>query len=332
MELLDRPDRRRGRGAPLPRRGRPGQPRAAARVPLRHGAADRRGFEPPVGIPAWGVLRSVTSRHAGTTAPAGRGALYYRAHETSGNTAFAHALADAVDATGEAVGVPVFCGVAALRARRAATTRSAPSTRWSSRCSPPAARTPAGASAGGDDEAWDVERLAALDIPVLQGLCLTSEPRRVGGLRRRASRRSTRPTRSRSRSSTGGSSPRRSRSRRSTHDGLPRYVADPERCARVAGIAVNHARLRHIPTGGAQDRAGAVGLPHQALPGRQRRRPGHPGLRDPAAARACARRATTSARPGRRDRSSPRDGDDDTDAGDALIHALIAAAARTRSG
>ena len=30
-------------------------------------------------------------------------------------------------------------------------------------------------------------------------------------------------------------------------DGLPRYVADPERCARVAGIAVRHARLRHIP-------------------------------------------------------------------------------------
>ena len=29
--------------------------------------------------------------------------------------------------------------------------------------------------------------------------------------------------------------------------GLPYYVADPERCARVAGIAVAHARLRHIP-------------------------------------------------------------------------------------
>ena len=30
-------------------------------------------------------------------------------------------------------------------------------------------------------------------------------------------------------------------------DGLPHYVADPERCRRVAEIAVNHARLRHIP-------------------------------------------------------------------------------------
>src|SRR5699024_10674227 len=31
-------------------------------------------------------------------------------------------------------------------------------------------------------------------------------------------------------------------------DGLPRYVADPERSARVASIAVSHARLRHVPT------------------------------------------------------------------------------------
>ena len=30
-------------------------------------------------------------------------------------------------------------------------------------------------------------------------------------------------------------------------DGLSVYVADPERAARVAGIAVRHARLRHIP-------------------------------------------------------------------------------------
>ena len=29
-------------------------------------------------------------------------------------------------------------------------------------------------------------------------------------------------------------------------DGLPSYIADHERCRRVAEIAVNHARLRHI--------------------------------------------------------------------------------------
>ncbi len=31
------------------------------------------------------------------------------------------------------------------------------------------------------------------------------------------------------------------------HDGVPQYVADPERAARVAGIAMAHARLRHVP-------------------------------------------------------------------------------------
>lgn len=38
------------------------------------------------------------------------GVLYYRAHEASGNNGFAHALADAIDATGQATGVPVFAG------------------------------------------------------------------------------------------------------------------------------------------------------------------------------------------------------------------------------
>src|SRR3712207_9207292 len=32
---------------------------------------------------------------------------------------------------------------------------------------------PATAQAGGDDGAWDVGQLASLDVPVVQGLCLT---------------------------------------------------------------------------------------------------------------------------------------------------------------
>src|SRR5262249_56160010 len=32
-------------------------------------------------------------------------------------------------------------------------------------------------------------------------------------------------------------------------DGVPEYVADPERAARVAGIALAHARLRRVPPG-----------------------------------------------------------------------------------
>ena len=105
---------------------------------------------------------------------------------------------------------------------------------------------PATASAGGDDEAWDVERMAALDIPILQGLCLTS-------------------SREEWEASDDGVTPLDSANqiaipefdgriitapfsfKEIDEDGLPRYVADPERCARVAGIAVDHARLRHIP-------------------------------------------------------------------------------------
>ena len=33
---------------------------------------------------------------------------------------------------------------------------------------------PATVGAGGDDDSWNVAHLAALDVPILQGLCLTS--------------------------------------------------------------------------------------------------------------------------------------------------------------
>ena len=45
---------------------------------------------------------------------------------------------------------------------------------------------PADGIAGGDDDSWNVEHLAALDIPILQGLCLTSPARTVARQRRRA--------------------------------------------------------------------------------------------------------------------------------------------------
>ena len=81
------------------------------------------------------------------------------------------ALADAVDAAG-GIGVPIF----------ATSLRDAPSDLLEYLGSCDALITtvlaaggtkPATASAGGDDEAWDVRALAALDIPILQGLCLT---------------------------------------------------------------------------------------------------------------------------------------------------------------
>ena len=105
---------------------------------------------------------------------------------------------------------------------------------------------PASASAGGDDEAWDVAALAALDVPILQGLCLTS-------------------SRADWAANDDGLSPLDVATQVAVPefdgrlitvpfsfkefdaDGLSVYVPDPERAARVAGIAVRHARLRHIP-------------------------------------------------------------------------------------
>src|SRR5699024_6560636 len=213
-------------------------------------------FAPPVELPAWGVVERAGLTPEGAAAPgpgpdaapAGPhvGILYYRAHHASGNRRFVADLAEAVAAEG-GVPVPVFCstlrgapdglletmgGLDAL----VVTVLAAGGTR------------PAAASAGGDDESWDVEALAALDIPILQALCLTWD-------------------REAWRESDDGVSPMDAASQIAVpefdgriittafsfkefdDDGLPRYVTDPERCRRVAGTAVAHARLRHVPVG-----------------------------------------------------------------------------------
>ena len=316
------------------------------------------GFEPPQPLPDWGVLprprwlrcpsrpvRSSLSRppeawsrqarppkdeldhpkDCSTTEGRARppearvGVLFYRAHDATGNNAFAHALADAIDATGEAVGVPIFCS--SLRAAPdELLARSAPSTRWSSPCWPPAAPSRPRAAPAATTRRGTSSALAALDIPVLQGLCLTS-------------------SRAEWAASDDGVTPLDSATqvaipefdgriitapfsfKEIDDDGLPRYVADPERCARVAGIAVAHARLRHIPR-----EKRRIALMLSAYPTKHSRVGNAVGLdtpvsADPAAAARCATRATTSAT-----RASPVSTvEDDTEAGDALIHALIAA-------
>ncbi|MFC4059058.1 cobaltochelatase subunit CobN [Planomonospora corallina] len=278
------------------------------------------GFEPPAVIPDWGRPER--------TSPPGDlpriGVLYYRAHETSGNNAFAHALADAIDATGEAAGIPLY--VSSLRAASddlyaelaafdalIVTVLAAGGT------------APATASAGGDDEAWDVERMRALDVPVLQGLCLTS-------------------SREAWESSDDGVSPLDSATqiaipefdgriitvpfsfKELDEDGLPRYVPDPERCDRLARVAVAHARLRRVPPG---ERRVAVVL--SAYPTKHSRIGNAVGLDTPVSAvrllRAMRERGYDLGAPGEipgLDPLPPVAGEDpDTTAGNALIHALI---------
>ncbi|MEX0429099.1 cobaltochelatase subunit CobN [Nocardioides sp. DS6] len=282
------------------------------------------GFEPPAIVPTWGFAeRDVTpsARQSALSASQGElprvGVLYYRAHETSGNTAFAHALADAIDATGEAVGVPIF----------STSLRAAPDELYDALSSLDAlvvtvlaagGATPAAASAGEDDGSWDVERIAALGIPVLQGLSLTS-------------------SRAEWEASDDGVTPIDSASqvaipefdgriitvpfsfKEIDEDGLPRYVADAERCTRLARLAVNHARLRRVPN--AEKR---IALMLSAYPTKHARIGNAVGLDTPVSAVRLLRRLRDEGYDVG-DGFGVLDLEDETEAGDRLIHALIAA-------
>ncbi|MBO9522313.1 MAG: cobaltochelatase subunit CobN [Nocardioidaceae bacterium] len=277
------------------------------------------GFEPPVEVPAWGWAPR-------TAVPGDRlriGVLYYRAHEVSGNAGFAHALADAIDAGGEAVGLPVY----------ASSLRTAPDDLYDALGTLDAlvvtvlaagGSAPGTVSAGGDDEAWDVARIAALDIPVLQGLSLTW-------------------SREEWEASDDGVTPLDSATqiaipefdgriitapfsfKETDEDGLPRYVADPERAARVAGIAVNHARLRRIPNA---EKKVAVML--SAYPTKHSRVGNAVGLDTPLSAIRLLRRMRDEGYDlGQASEPSSvaalLDEADETAAGNRLIHALIEA-------
>ncbi|MBT2524886.1 cobaltochelatase subunit CobN [Streptomyces sp. ISL-99] len=198
------------------------------------------GFAEPQKMPEWGVHGTRAYAEDRPTV----GVLFYRAHELSGNTSFVDVLCDRIEAQG-ANALPVYCG--SLRSADPelyeelgkadaliATVLAAGGTRASD------------ASAGGDDEAWDIGALADLDVPVLQGLCLTS-------------------SRATWEASDAALSPMDAAmqvaipefdgrlitvpfSFKEQGEGdVPVYVADPERAARVAGIAVRHARLAHKP-------------------------------------------------------------------------------------
>ena len=127
------------------------------------------GFTAPVVTPTWGVLGRPHARHIeGATIAV----LYYRAQHLAGNTAYIESLCRAIENAGGRP-LPVYC--ASLRTAEpellqqlgdadamVVTVLAAGGLR------------PAAVSAGGDDDSWNVEHLAALDIPILQGLCLTS--------------------------------------------------------------------------------------------------------------------------------------------------------------
>jgi cobaltochelatase CobN len=198
------------------------------------------GFDPPVPTPVWGRLDRAAKNTKGPVV----GVLYYRAHHMAGNTGFVETLCDAIESAGGQA-LPVFC--ASLRTAPddlialLGTADTLVVTVLAS-----GGTTPAASQAGGDD-AWDVGALAELDVPIIQGLCLTWSREAWAA-------------------SDDGLSPLDTATqvavpefdgrlisvpfsfKETDADGLSVYVPDPERAARVAGLAVRHGALRHTPT------------------------------------------------------------------------------------
>ncbi|KUI04066.1 cobaltochelatase subunit CobN [Mycobacterium sp. IS-3022] len=270
------------------------------------------GFHPPESIPNWGV----THRDGGSDDGPTVAVLYYRAQHLAGNTAYVDALCQAIEEAGGRA-LPVFC--ASLRTADAellellGTADALITTVLAA-----GGATPASVSAGGSDDSWDVAHLAALDVPILQGLCLTS-------------------SRAQWADNDDGLSPLDVASQVAVpefdgriitvpfsfkvidDEGLISYVPDPERCARVAGLAVRHARLRAIP---AADKRIAVVF--SAYPTKHARIGNAVGLDTPASAVSLLRAMREHGY-----RIDDADGAGDLGTiiasgdGDALIHALI---------
>ena len=263
------------------------------------------GFGPPQITPGWGILdRAAPDGHGPTIA-----VLYYRAQHLAGNTGYIEALCRAIENAGGRP-LPVFC--ASLRTADAGlldllgTADAMVTTVLAA-----GGATPATVTAGGNDDSWNVAHLAALDVPILQGLCLTS-------------------SRAQWQDNDDGLSPLDVATQVAVpefdgriitvpfsfkeidDEGLISYVADPERCARVAGLAVKHARLRAIPAPHKR-----VAVVFSAYPTKHARIGNAVGLDTPASAVALLRAMRYA---GYEVGDIP--GVDAQD-GDALIHALI---------
>jgi cobaltochelatase CobN len=271
------------------------------------------GFAAPAPAPPWGVHDWAPPQGSPEATRPTVGIVYYRAHELAGNTAFIEDLCLAVWAAG-ARPLPVWCaslrsaddGLLAVLGEADALVVTVLAA---------GGVAPARSQAGGDDEAWDVGAIAALDVPVLQALCLTAP---------RAQWADTSTGLSPLDAATQVAIPEFDGRligvpfsfKETDSDGLSRYVADPERAARVAGTAMALARLRHVPPGERR-----VALMLSSYPTKHARIGNAVGLDTPASAVALLR----AMRERGYDIGSPTFAGVDEQDGDALIHSVIAA-------
>nr|WP_307846701.1 cobaltochelatase subunit CobN [Actinospica durhamensis] len=290
-----------------------GGPENLARL-ARYLDAAVRGGEPEV-VPEPVLEAPACAVRPGRAADPARptvGVVYYRAHELSGNTAFVDALCDAVEAAG-ANARPVYCAslrassgpaggdglVALLRGCDALITTVLAG----------GGAVAAQASAGGDEEAWDVGVLRALDVPVIQGIATTGS---------RAAWQDSNAALSPMDAAMQVAIPEFDGRliavpfsfKEPDADGIPVYRADPERAARVAGIAVRHAALSRKANGDKR-----IGILLSSYPTKHARIGNAVGLDTPASA---VRLLAAMRAAGYQVSEFPEDGD-------TLIHSLIAA-------
>lgn len=266
------------------------------------------GFQPPQVMADWGVRNWTSADSARADGPT-IAVLYYRAQELAGNTGYIDALCDAIMRAGGHP-LPVFCTSLRTPDPELLELLGCADTLVVTVLAAGGAK-PAIASAGGDDDSWNVEHLAALDVPILQGLCLTSSREQWSA-------------------SGDGMSPLDVATQVAVpefdgriitvpfsfkefdSEGLISYSPDPERCARVAGLAVKYAMLRRLTP--AEKR---VALIFSAYPTKHARIGNAVGLDTPASAVALLRAL--------RDNGYAIGEVPGVDAGDgdALMHALI---------
>ncbi|GAA3725107.1 cobaltochelatase subunit CobN [Salinactinospora qingdaonensis] len=278
------------------------------------------GFEPPEHMPEYGVHGERARADDRPTVAV----IFYRAHELSGNTAFVDTLCDRIEAAG-ANALAVFSG-----SLRGLTRQSHPglfellgqADAIVTTVLAAGGSVAADASAGGDEDAWDAGALAELDRPILQGMVLTSTreawqasdaaltPMDAGmqvAIPEFDGRLITVPF---------------SFKETDPHSGIATYAPDEERAARVAAIAVSHARLRWVPP--AQRR---LGLVLSSYPTKHARVGNAVGLDTPASAVRMLRELTARGYDLGDDdtlwRRPAPDEDRRDDDGDPLIHALI---------
>jgi cobaltochelatase CobN len=194
------------------------------------------GFEAPREVPDVGVHRRGNEAGRPTI-----GVCFYRAHHMAGNVGFVDALCDAI----EDAGANAFA-VWSYSLRPGADGRVAALELLDGHVDAVITTMLAtGGSGAADAEEWDAAALAALDVPVLQAVCAT-QPRATW----EASDTGLQPLDAATQVAIPEFDGRLLAGvisfKERDGEGVARYVPDRERCARVARLAVRHARLRTL--------------------------------------------------------------------------------------